>query len=218
MCREVWSAISQGGEVSDHIRRNLRSGLRVSQASLVWTIAAGCTAVVVGVIGSSLALVTFGLIGLLDGVGSATLIVHFRHSSRHEAVSARHEQMALIIVTVGMAVIGVATIGDSVYRLVTHAASHPRVLGTVVAAASVFVLAFLAVQKRKISQRIPSHALYSDGWVSGVGALLALVVLGGTALDVGLGLWWVDAVAAVAIAAGAITLSIVLMHGPTDLD
>jgi divalent metal cation (Fe/Co/Zn/Cd) transporter len=50
----------------------------------------------------------------------------------------------------------------------------------------------LSFCKRRVAQRIPSHALHSDGWVSGVGALLAFVVLSGTALDVGLGLWWVD--------------------------
>jgi divalent metal cation (Fe/Co/Zn/Cd) transporter len=204
--------------LSDHIQRNLQSGLRVSQASLAWTIAAGSTAVVVGVVGSSLALITFGLIGLLDGVGSASLIVHFRHSSRHEAVSARHEQIALLIVTVGMAAIGLATVGDSVDRLLTHTASHPRALGTVVAGVSILVLGLLAVQKRTIARRIPSHALYADGWVSGVGALLALVVLSGTALDVGLGLWWVDPVAAIVIACGAVTLSMVLVQGPIDRD
>jgi hypothetical protein len=58
--------------VSDHVQRNLQSGLRVSQVSLAWTIAVGSVAVVVGVIGSSLALFTFGLIGLLDGIGSAS--------------------------------------------------------------------------------------------------------------------------------------------------
>jgi divalent metal cation (Fe/Co/Zn/Cd) transporter len=192
--------------------------LHVSQASLAWTIAAGSTAVVVGVIGSSLALITFGMIGLLDGVGSASLIVHFRHSSRHEAISARHEQIALMIVTVGMAAIGLATIGDSVYRLLTHAPSHPRTLGTVVAGVSILVLGILAITKRTIARRIPSHALYSDAWVSGVGALLALVVLSGTALDVGLGLWWVDAIAAIVIACAAVTLSIVLVQGPIDGD
>lgn len=200
----------------DPIRANLQSGLHVSQISLAWTIAVGTAAIVIGVIGNSLALITFGLIGLLDGIGSASLIVHFRHSQRHEAVSERHERIALLIVTVGMATIGVATIADSAYRLGTHATSSPLVLGAILAAVSIVILTILAIKKRRIAERIPSHALHSDGWVSGVGAVLALVVLAGTALDSGLGLWWIDPIAAILIACGAVGLSVVLVRGPQE--
>lgn len=202
----------------DPIGANLQSGLRVSQISLVWTITAGTAAIVIGVVGNSLALITFGLIGLLDGIGSASLIVHFRHSQRHEAVSALHERIALLIVTVGMAAIGVATIADSAYRLATHATSSPLVLGAILAAVSIVILTILAIKKHRIARRIPSHALYSDGWVSGVGAVLALVVLVGIALDSGLGLWWIDPIAAILIACGAVALSIVLVQGPRESD
>jgi divalent metal cation (Fe/Co/Zn/Cd) transporter len=209
----------RGGEVPDDpIGPSLQSGLRVSQISLAWTVAAGTAAVVIGVVGNSLSLITFGLIGLLDGIGSASLIVHFRHSQRHEKVSERHERVALLIVTVGMATIGVATIADSAYRLVTHATSSPLVLGAILAGVSVVILAILAINKRRIAPRIPSHALHSDGWVSGVGAVLALVVLAGTALDSGLGLWWIDPVAAILIACGAVALSVVLVQGPRESD
>jgi divalent metal cation (Fe/Co/Zn/Cd) transporter len=192
---------------------NLRAGLHVSQASLAWTAAAGGLAIGVGIVGSSLSLVTFGLIGLLDGVGSASLIVHFRHSLRHEAVSQRHERLALAIVTAGLAIIGAATVGDSVERLATHASGRTLVLGTSVAAASSLVLAALSVGKQRVARRIPSHALHSDGWVSAVGAVLALVVLVGAAVESGLGLWWVDPIAAIVIACGAVSLSIVLWRG-----
>jgi divalent metal cation (Fe/Co/Zn/Cd) transporter len=192
----------------DQIGPNLQSGLRISQLSLSWTVAAGSAAIVIGIAGNSLALITFGLIGVLDAIGSASLIVHFRHSRRHEAISERHERMALVIVTTGMAIIGIATIADSAYRLETHATSSSLILGTVLAAVSAFVLTFLALTKRKFAHKIPSHALLSDGWVSGVGAGLALVVLAGTALDAGLGLWWIDPVAAIVIAGCAIALSV----------
>jgi divalent metal cation (Fe/Co/Zn/Cd) transporter len=196
--------------VADRVEENLRAGLRVSQASLTWTVLAGSTAIVVGVLGSSLSLLTFGLIGLLDGIGSASLIVHFRHSQRHEAISVRHEQIALTVVTVGLAVIGLATLVDSIYRLSTHATGRPSAVGSGVAIASVVVLSALANIKHRIAPRIPSHALYSDGWVSGMGALLALVVLIGAILDTVFGLWWIDPIAAIVIACGAVSLGIVL--------
>jgi divalent metal cation (Fe/Co/Zn/Cd) transporter len=196
------------------IRQSLRQGLRVSQTSLAWTIAAGTGAIAIGAIGNSLVLLAFGLTGLLDGIGSGSLIVHFRHSQRHEAVSEHHERVALVIVTVGMAIIGIATVADSAYRLRTHATSDPLPLGIALAGASALVLARLALQKRSIARRIPSHALHADGWLSATGAMLALVALAGTGLDAGFGWWWIDPIAAIAVACGAVGLSIVLARGP----
>ena len=196
-----------------HLSRSLRDGLRISQVSLGWTIAAGSCAVAIGVLGNSLVLVTFGLVGLLDGVGSGSLIVHFRHSQRHEAVSERHERLALVVVTAGMATIGVATNADSAYRLSAHGKSNPLPPGIALAGVSVVVLAVLAARKRQISRRIPSHALHADGWLSAMGAVLALVALAGTALNAEFGWWWIDPVAAIAVACGAIGLSLALARG-----
>ena len=194
--------------------RGLRDGLRVSQASFAWTVTAGTGAVAIGAIGDSLALIAFGLIGLLDGIGSGSLIIHFRHSQRHEGISERHERLALLVITIGMATIGIATIADSAYRLDTHATSDPLLLGIVLAGVSVLILVILAVSKHRIAPRVPSHALHADGWVSAMGAVFALLALVGTALDAGLGWWWIDPLAAIAVACGAVGLGVVLARGP----
>ncbi len=194
----------------------VRAGLFISSVSLGWTAVAGTTAIAAGLVGSSLALVAFGVIGLLDAVGSATLIVHFRHSLHHEKFSDRHERIALRVITAGMAAIGIATVGDSLYRLVSHASSSPGAVGVAVAAASVVVLSILAARKIRVADRIPSHALHADGWVSAVGAVLALVTLVGIALDRSLGWWWADPLAAVCVAAGAIVVSIILARERPD--
>lgn len=199
---------------TERLGRSLREGLHVSQASLGWTVVAGGAAVVIGLSGSSLALVAFGLTGLLDGVGSGSLIVHFRHSLRHETVSEQHERMALVIVTAGMAAIGLATLADSVYRLLTHGTAQPLPAGVALAGASAAVLAVLAARKRQVSRRIPSHALLADGWLSGVGTVLGLVTVAGTGIDAGLGWWWTDSASAIAVAIGALSLSVVLTRRP----
>jgi divalent metal cation (Fe/Co/Zn/Cd) transporter len=196
--------------LTDPDPQHLQAGLRISQISLSWTVAAGGAAIAIGVVGNSLSLITFGLIGLLDGIGSASLIVHFGHAQRHQTISARYEQVAFVIITVGMATIGVATAADSAYRLAVHSESSPLILGTTLAAGSIIVLATLAIAKYRIAGRIPSHALRSDGWVSGVGSVLALVVLIGSIFDRDSGLWWLDPAAAMLIACGAVVLSAVL--------
>lgn len=194
----------------------VRAGLVVSSLSLGWTAVAGTIAITAGIVGDSLALVAFGVIGLLDAVGSATLIVHFRHSLHHEQLSQRHERIALRVITAGMAVIGVATMADSVYRLVSHASNRPGVVGVAVAAASVVVLSLLAVRKMHIADRIPSHTLHADGWVSAVGAVLAVVTVVGIGLDRAYHWWWADPVAAICVAAGAIVVSVILARERPD--
>ena len=201
-------------QIARRISPSLREGQRVSQTSFAWTITSGAGAITIGVLGNSLVLVAFGLTGLLDAVGSGTLIVHFRHSQRQEAISERHERRALIVVTGGMAAIGIATIVDSIYRLGTHTASDPLPAGVALAGISVLMLAILAVRKRRIGKRIPSHALHADGLLSAMGAVLALVALSGTGLDAVFGWWWIDPLAAIAVGCGAVALGIMLARGP----
>jgi divalent metal cation (Fe/Co/Zn/Cd) transporter len=192
--------------------RSLEAGLRVSLLSVLWTIAAGASAIIIGMVGGSLVLVVFGAIGLLDAAGSTALVVHFRHALRHEVISERHERAALLVVTVGMVVVGLATAAESAHRLIAHGGAESLPIGIALAGASVFVLAALAVRKRRISRLIPSHALGADAWLSAAGAALALITLCGTALNAALGWWWLDAVAATIVASGAIGLGFALVR------
>jgi divalent metal cation (Fe/Co/Zn/Cd) transporter len=188
----------------------LHDGLRISALSLGWTIVAGSAAVLIGLIGNSLALAAFGAVGLVDAVGSGALIRQFRRAIRLEAISPRDERVTLLVVSVGMALVGLATIADSAYRLDEHLKSRPSLPGIVLAAVSVLVLLALSVGKRRIARGIPSDALRADGWLSAVGALLATVALAGTAV-VKVADWWsADPIAAIAVGGAAVALSIQL--------
>jgi divalent metal cation (Fe/Co/Zn/Cd) transporter len=184
---------------------DLRAGLRVSQVSIVWTVATSTAAIALGLVTPSLVLVAFGLTGLLDAAGSTALVVHFRHSLRHEAFSERHERIALRIVGAGLVVTGAATVVESVRRLVTHHEGHGSGAGAVIAAASVVVLGLLAARKRRIARVIQSEALRADGLLSATGALLAIVTVAGSALTVA---WWLDAGSALVIGLAAAVLGV----------
>jgi len=194
--------------------QRVQAGERISRTSLAWTVAAGSTAIVIGLIGNSVVLVAFGLIGLLDAVGSGSLIIHFRHAQRHEQISDRLEAIALRVVTIGMAIIGLATMSDSAYRLRAHSVGHAPAAGVVLAGVSTFVLAMLARRKHKIARHIPSPALQADGWLSAMGAMLAAVTLAGTGMEAAFGWWWLDPVAAVGVGVGAVSLSVALLWSP----
>lgn len=186
----------------------VRQGLRVSAGSALWTVTAGSAAIAIGVISNTLTLAVVGVIGLLDAIGSGALFVHFRHAERHEAISLRRERSTLLVVSAGLAAVGLATIGDSIYRLDRHTRATPALAGIVLAGLSLVISAGLAVGKRRIAGRIPSRALNADGWLSATGAMLAFVTVLGTSLERAFAWWWTDPLAAMTVALGAIALSV----------
>src|SRR5258708_7872311 len=143
---------------------HLRAGLRVSLVSVIWSGTVCSAAVIAGAIDGSLVLIAFGLTGLLDGAGSLTLVLHFRHAIVSDLVSARRERLALRVVSIGLIAIGVSTIAESTRRLITHQAGRGSPIGAGIAGASAVVLALLAVAKWRIARRLPSDALRADGW------------------------------------------------------
>ncbi|MDQ6799120.1 MAG: hypothetical protein M3011_14080, partial [Actinomycetota bacterium] len=170
----------------------MRAGLRISVASIAWTVLSGAVAVVVGLSAGSLVLVAFGLTGLLDAAGSTALVVHFRHALRHDALSGGHERRALRVITAGLLLVGTLTAVESVRRLVGAVHSEAAPAGLALAAASIGVLAAFSVGKHRIARRIPSRALRADGWLSATGCVLAVVTVAGTGLTSALGWWWAD--------------------------
>jgi divalent metal cation (Fe/Co/Zn/Cd) transporter len=190
----------------------VRAGLKLSAISLAWTILSGGAAVGIGIAHGSLVLIAFGATNALDAVGSATLVLHFRHALHHDVFSDRRERIALHVITIGLVVLGLATAGESVHRLFDDARPGSAPEGVVLASASAVILAVLGSKKRRVAPSIPSGALAADGWVSTTGAVLATVTVMGTAISAA-GWHWVDAVASLVVAVGAVGIAFELRRG-----
>ena len=186
-------------------RQPLRRALRVSVASIIWTVATCATEVVIGLTHHILTLVAFGLAGVLDAAGSAALVTHFRHALRHQRMSERHERRATLVVSCGLLLLGLLTIVASVQRMAHHQVVRATTVGTFIAAMSVVVLAVLAGTKRHTGRRVDSQALVADGWLSASGALLAVLAVVGATAGSQRSLTWVDPTAALCIAVVAMT-------------
>ena len=182
-------------------KRFVKQGLRVSIASIAWTTLASASEVLLGLQHHLLTLVVFGLAGTLDAIGSAALVVHFRHALRHDELAERHERRAAIIVSAGLMTLGLLTVVESARRLASGHVGTSTGLGVVIAAAAIVVLAVLATLKIRVARDVGSPALRADGYLSGAGALLAVVAVVGA--TVGTHVSWVDPVAALVIALAA---------------
>jgi divalent metal cation (Fe/Co/Zn/Cd) transporter len=180
-----------------------RQGLLVSLASIAWTVVASTIEIVLGLQHHVLSLVVFGLAGTLDAIGSAALVVHFRHALRHDVLAEHHERRATLIVSAGLMLLGGVTVVESARRLASGHVGTSTDAGVAVAAAAIVVLTVLATVKVRVSRDVGSAALAADGYLSASGALLAVVAVIGATVGTRSGLWWVDPVAALAIAMAA---------------
>lgn len=185
----------------------VRAGLRVSLASIAWTVSSGGAEIALGLRNDSLVLIAFGGLSAMDAAGSSALVAHFRHALRHEDPSERREKIALTIITIGMASLGAATVAESCVRIVEQSQSRSDLGAIALASTSLVILGLLAILKRRISVRIPSLALRSDGWLSAIGATLAFVTLGSTALNAAVHWWWIDPIGSLLVGTGAVVLS-----------
>jgi divalent metal cation (Fe/Co/Zn/Cd) transporter len=184
--------------------------------SLVWTLAVGGGSLAIGITSSSLALAAFGATGLLDAVGSASLVLQFAHARSRGSHSHRFEAVTLRIVTIGLAATAIATSALAVGRLRSHGSGESSRVGVAISAASIVVLVVLAAGKRRFAARIPSHALFADSWVSAVGAALAVIAAVGVILRGSLGWWWADPTAALVVGVVAVCLSAWLLRSKPD--
>ncbi len=178
----------------------VRGALWISAASVVWALAVGTSAVVVGARTRSVALLGFGLESGVDGVASAVLLWRFSAESRFAATADRVEDVARR--AIGAVLVAVAVyVGAAASRsLIAHTVTAPSGTAILLAAASVLVLPVLSVTKLRLASSLRSRALHADGVLSGAGAALALAVLLGRILGGALGWAWADPVAAMLIA------------------
>jgi len=190
----------------------VRSGLRVSLISIAWTVLASSAAIAAGIAGHSLVVIVFGLTGFVDAAGSLTLVFHFRHTLKHEAVSAAREALSLHVVSGGLVAIGVFTVVESSRRLIVGARPHGSAYGAAIAAASFFALGVLALWKRSVARRVHSRALGADGLLSTIGAGLAFIAVVGTTLAGRRHLSWIDPASSLVLALIAVTGGIRMLH------
>lgn len=193
------------------LRADMRRGLHVSLASIALTLAVGAVEVGLGIASHVLTLLVFGAAGALDAAGSATLAAHFRRALRDDELADRSERRAGLVVSASLIGLGAITLVESVRRLASHGVAHASWLGSVIAVGSLAVLPILARAKHRIGRRLASSALVADGWLSMSGAILAAIAVGGATIGHVRDLWWVDPLAAAAIAVTAGAYGIVVL-------
>lgn len=182
----------------------LRAAWRAKQLSwlsLVWMGAEGTTAVTAGILAGSIALIGFGIDSAIEGVASLVIVWRFSGS---RLFSDAAEEKAQRLVAIQFFLLAPYVGYEAVGHLLAGDRPEVSTLGMVLTATSLVGMPLLGVAKQRLAATLGSQATHGEGSQNLICAYLAGAVLLGLAGNALLGWWWLDPIAALAIAAVAI--------------
>ncbi len=176
----------------------LRRGLRLEYFTVGWNIVEGIVAVGAAVVAGSVALLGFGIDSFVESASGGVLIwrlVAERSAKDHEAVE-RMERRAQKLVAASLIGLAGWVALDAVVALAGQERPDPSVAGIMITGVSLGVMPWLARAKRRTAIALGSRALQADAFQTTACWWLSLIVLVGVGLNVMLGWWWADPLAA----------------------
>ena len=154
--------------------------------------------IALGIAAGSLALVAFGLDSLVEIGASSAVIWQLRR--RDAARTAR----ALAVVGAAFFALAAILVAGAIASLAEGRRPDDSVPGVAYLAVTAVVMFSLSFQKRRIGTRLGEHPLAHEARITFLDGTLATGVLLALVLNLALGWWWADALAAAAIGVVAI--------------
>lgn len=181
--------------------RLARRARLLSWLSLAWMGAEGAIAIGAGIVAGSVALIGFGIDSAIEGLASLVIVWRFSGSRRF---SQRAETRAQKLVAVQFFLLAPYVAVEALRTLATG--DHPEVswLGIGLSVSSLVGMPILGIAKMRLADQLGSAATKGEGRQNLLCSYLAAALLVGLLGNALAGLWWLDPVVALAIAAVAI--------------
>lgn len=173
-------------------------GLGLEYFTVSWNALEAVVALVSGAVAGSVALIAFGLDSIIE-VSSGVILLWRLHADHNEARREAVERRALRLVGISLLALAAYVAGDSVLTLVRKDSPERSLPGIVLAVASLVAMPLLARSKRRVASTLGSSALHADSRQTDICAYLSGILLLGLLLNAGLGWWWADPVAGLAM-------------------
>lgn len=180
--------------------RDARLARALSLVTLGWLAAESGLGLAAGFEAHSVALIGWGTSALVEGMAGLIVVWRFTGSRLHSPAA---ERVARRLVAVSFWVLAPYLVAHIAYDLQAGYKPEPTVLGVVVTTISLVTMPLFGLAKRRLGARLGSPATAGEGIQNLLCGAMAGAVLAGLALNA-LGWWWVDAVAALALAAMAV--------------
>lgn len=195
--------VIQPGQItrSAEWRKHARQARLLSWFSLGWMTVEGVVGVLSGIAAGSIALQAFGISSAVEGL--ASVIVIWRLSG-NRLTSETSERRAQKLVAISFFLLVPYVAAEAIYKLVAHANPETSYLGIALTISSLIVMPALGKAKHRLGAKLDSAATAGEGTQNMLCAYLAAAVLVGLLANTLFGIWWLDPVAALAVAALAI--------------
>lgn len=164
-------------------------------ASVAYNVVEALVAVAAGRVADSTALVGFGLDSVVEVMSGLVILWQFGHRVPEE-----REHLARRVIAVSFVALAAYVTVESVRSLATREEPDASVVGIVLAALSLSVMPLLSRWQRRTGRELGSGAVVADGTQTLLCTYLSAVLLVGLLANAWFGWWWLDAVAALAIA------------------
>ncbi len=182
-------------------QRDARRARLLSWFSLVWMTIEGAAGVFSGIVAGSIALQAFGISSAVEGLASVIVIWRFTGS---RTLSETSERRAQKLVAVSFWLLVPYVVAEAIYKLLTAAEPETSYLGIGLTVSSLVLMPLLGRMKHRLGAKLGSAATAGEGTQNILCAYLAAAVLVGLLGNTLFGLWWLDPIAAFAVAAFAV--------------
>lgn len=168
-------------------------------ASVAYNVVEAVVAIAAGRVAGSAALIGFGLDSTVEVASGLIILWQFRHP-----LPESREQLAGRLIGLSFFALALYVTYESVSALLTGSRPDPSTVGIVLAVLSLLIMPVLSWAQRRTGRELGSSAVHADGTQTLVCTYLSAVLLVGLLANSLLGWWWLDAVAALVIAAVAV--------------
>jgi divalent metal cation (Fe/Co/Zn/Cd) transporter len=179
----------------------VRHGVRLEIITVVWMAFEAVLAIGAGIAARSVLLTAFGFDSVIELLSGVTLLWWLSAEARGsatahvEGMERRATQISAVLLVLLCGYLVFTVVAGLVLQL------HPdrSVVGVAVSGAAVVVMPLLAWRKRRVNATLGSAALRADIAETLTCAYMAAATLAGTALNLIVGWWWAEYVAALVL-------------------
>lgn len=172
----------------------------LNRVTLGWNVVEAVIALAAGIAAGSVSLIGFGLDSSIE-VSASAILAWRLYQERGGGCMAENDRRATRLIAVSFAALAAYVWTSGVSDLLEGSEPEPSTVGVLLAGASVLVMPPLARAKRRLAVPLGSSAAVSEANQTMLCAVLSVVVLVGLGLNLALGWWWADPVAALFIGA-----------------
>jgi len=170
-----------------------------------WNSLEAVIAIVSGLLAGSIALVGFGLDSVVEVSSAFVIVWRLSRQGEDSEANERAEKRAVRLIALSFFGIALYVTYDAARKLLGLGDEpQPSSVGLLITALSLVVMPTLAWGKRKVATGLGSVALKADAAETQLCTYLSAIVLLGLAANSFFGLWWMDPIAGLGVAALAV--------------